>query len=52
MATEPAMGIGLAVLSFSLIGLGVSARGTSLLNLDGQAKCLIKSAHKQQPLCG
>ena len=33
MATEPAMGIGLAVLSFSLIGLGVSACGTSLLTL-------------------
>ena len=33
MATEPAGGIALAVLSFSLIGLGVSACGTSLLTL-------------------
>jgi BCD family chlorophyll transporter-like MFS transporter len=33
MATEPMGGIALAVLSFSLIGLGVSACGTSLLTL-------------------
>ena len=33
MATSPMSGIALAVLSFSLIGLGVSACGTSLLTL-------------------
>jgi len=33
MATQPVYGIGLAVVSFSLIGLGVSACGTSLLAL-------------------
>jgi len=33
MATEPVWGIALAVMSFSLIGLGVSACGTSLLTL-------------------
>ena len=42
MATEPAMGIGLAVLSFSLIGLGVSACGTSLLTL------MAKQEHDQK----
>jgi BCD family chlorophyll transporter-like MFS transporter len=33
MASSPSAGIGLAVFSFSLIGLGVSACGTSLLTL-------------------
>ena len=33
MATQPVYGMGLALLSFSLIGLGVSACGTSLLAL-------------------
>ena len=33
MATQPAYGVGLAVVAFSLIGLGVSACGTSLLAL-------------------